>query len=105
MGQLEIVAEAVVPYQPGSVAVASFDDYPVLAWIQPEPEGASPHVQVFDPKGNPLADIHVAATGAALGRLALLGSPLDHSAVLAWSETSAGPGAPDQVRLTRIDKK
>lgn len=108
VGQLDLMAEAVVPYQPGSLAVASFDDYLMVAWIQPEPGGASPHVQVFDPKGKPLGDIQVAATGAVQGRLALLGSPFDHSAALAWSETGSGPNAADQVRLTRItciDKK
>lgn len=103
VGELQVLTEVVVPYVPGSVAVTSFDNFLVLAWVQSEPEGASPHVQVFDPDGNALGDIQIAATGAAQGRLSLLGSPFGHSAVLAWSETGAGPNDGDQVRLTRID--
>lgn len=84
----------------GSLEATSFEDFLAVACIQPEPEGASPHVQVFDPDGVARGEIKVAATGAAKGRVSILGSPISRSAVLAWSETA---GIGDQIRITRVD--
>jgi hypothetical protein len=86
--------------EPDTMAVTSFEDFLVLACLQAEPEGLSPFVQVVAPDGAPRGNIKVAANGAALGRVSLLGSPFGRSALLAWSDT-AGDG--DQVRLTRVD--
>lgn len=86
--------------EPDSMAVASFNDFLMIGCLQAEPEGASPFVQVIDPEGIPRGSIVVPATGAAKGRIALIGSPISHSAVLAWSETA---GIGDQIRITRVD--
>jgi hypothetical protein len=91
-----------VPFEPGSVAVASFEEFLAVAWVQAEPEGASPHVQVFAPDGEPRGAIKVAATGGAKGPLAFIGSPQSRSATLVWSE-NAGGGVKDQLRFTRVD--
>jgi len=88
---------------PGSMAVASFEDFLMLGAIEPEPEGASPLVQVFAPDGDVRAGMKIAATGAAKGRLSLLGSPFGRSVVAAWSETVGGEDKGDQVRVTRVD--
>jgi hypothetical protein len=84
----------------GSLAAAGFEDFLAIACILPEPEGGSPFVQVFNPEGAPVGGIKVAATGAALGRPSLIGSPITRSVVLAWSETA---GVGDQIRITRVD--
>ena len=90
-------------FQPGSVATASFEDHLIVAWIEPEPEGASPRVQVFLPDGTPAGSIKVQATAKAIPPLALLGSPFERQAVLAWSEEIGDPQLGDQLRITRID--
>lgn len=90
-------------YQPGSLAVASFDDFLMVAWIEAEPEGASPHVQVFRPDGTLAGAVHVQATARAIPPLALLASPFDRQAVLAWSEELGDPELGDQLRITRVD--
>jgi hypothetical protein len=89
-------------YQPGSVAVTSFEDFLVVAWIEAEPEGASPHVQVFTPDGTAAGAITVQATGLAKGPLSLLANPAARQAALAWSEEGE-PGSKDQLRITRVD--
>ncbi len=89
-------------YQAGSVAVTSFEDFLMVAWIEAEPEGASPHVQVFTPDGTAAGAITVQATGLAKRPLSLLANPSARQAVLAWSEEGE-PGSKDQLRITRVD--
>ena len=51
-GQPNGMFDVNVPFQDGSVAVASFQDFLMIGWLQDEPEGASPHVQVLGPDLN-----------------------------------------------------
>src|SRR6185436_12828287 len=79
-----------VPYQAGSVAAASVNDFLMIGWIEDAPGGASLRVQVLGPDGVAHAGATVAPTGTPQGRLTLLGSPKSRSWVLAWSESAAG---------------
>lgn len=98
------VIESTAQTQAGSVAVTSVQDYLMLGWIEAGGNGPSPQVQVFHPDGSTaLGQVTVPAGGVARGRLSLLGSETELSAVLAWSETVSGQEAGDQIRLTRVD--
>lgn len=102
-GELAGTLEWSVPFQPGSLAITSFEDFLALAWIQSDPEGASPRVQVFGPDFTPLGAIEVQSAGVAKAPLSFLGSPFARQALLAWSETVGDPDLGDQIRMTRVD--
>lgn len=92
---------------PGTMAVASFEDFLAVAWWQ-APPGAPGRLRVrlLAPDGAPLAqsdlslEVPSGEAPAISGRPVLLGAPLGRAALLAWSQTLAGS---DRIRLTRLD--
>ncbi|MBK8252291.1 MAG: hypothetical protein IPK82_06430 [Polyangiaceae bacterium] len=86
---------------PDSLAAASFEDFLIVGCITFTSVGPAPVVQVVDPFGDLRAYREVGPTGDALGRVALIGSPMSRSALLVWSEDPGAGG--DQMRITRLD--